>query len=157
MNNIGASSSLQLISSAFNDGQAIPEQYTCKGQNISPPLSITGVPDGAKSLALVMHDPDAVSGDFTHWLLWDLPAQDLTFAAGDTPVGSVQGPNGSGGSGYMGPCPPKGTGTHHYMFDLYALDSTLSLKPETDRQQLQQAIDDHLLDHAALTGTFKAD
>lgn len=152
----GANSSLQLISPAFSEGQPIPAQYTCKGQDISPPLSITGVPSGAKSLAIIAHDPDAVGGDFTHWLVWDMPAQDLSLTAGDTPVGSVQGANDSGNSGYMGPCPPAGTGTHHYQFELYALNATLNLKPDTNRHQLQQAIGDHLLDRTILTGTFSA-
>lgn len=99
-------SSLKVASSAFADSAPIPAQYTCKGQNINPPLSILGVPAGAKSLALIMHDPDAVGGDFVHWTIWDIPASTENIAANSVPAGAIQGQNGGGRNKYMGPCPP---------------------------------------------------
>lgn len=150
-------SSLALASQAFADGTSIPAQYTCKGQNINPPLSIMGVPAGAKSLSLIMHDPDAVSGDFVHWTMWDIPAPTESIAVNTVPAGAIQGINGGGKNRYMGPCPPAGTGTHRYMFELYALDKTLDLKPDTSRDQLQKAMEGRIIAQYTLTGLFDAD
>ena len=152
------SSSLKLVSQAFSDGAPIPMQYTCKGQNINPPLNIIGVPPQAKSLALIMHDPDAVSGDFVHWLMWDIPTSTETVAANSVPPGAIQGTNSANKSQYIGPCPPAGTGTHRYMFELYALDRPLTnLNMETNREQLQKAMEGHILAQHTLTGLFSAD
>jgi len=148
------SDGLQLTSAAFKDGEAIPEQYTCRGQNINPPLNITGVPEGAKSLTLIMHDPDAPNGDFLHWLMWDVPTGTQAVSANSVPVGAIQGPNGMGKNGYMGPCPPDGT--HHYKFDLYALDTTLGLDAKSTRQQLSDATRGHILAQTTLTGLVSA-
>lgn len=149
-----SSPNLILVSQAFLDGSILPTQHTCKGQNTSPPLNITGVPSNAKSLALIMHDPDAVSGDFTHWLIWNIPVSTQTIAANGLPIGAVQGQNGSGQNQYTGPCPPAGTGTHRYMFELYALDNTLGLEPGANRDQLQRAINGHIVGQHTLTGLF---
>lgn len=146
----------QLSSSAFSNGQPIPAQYTCKGENINPPLAITNMPTQAKSLALIMHDPDAVSGDFVHWLMWDLPAATTGINANAVPVGAVQGANSAGASKYMGPCPPAGTGTHRYMFELYALDTTLGLDAGSERVALEKAMQEHVVDKTTLTGLFSA-
>lgn len=148
---------LQIISPVFREGATIPEQYTCRGQNVNPPLNFFNVPPETQSLALIMHDPDAVSGDFTHWLLWDIPANTETIAANSVPVGAVQGLNGSDQSGYTGPCPPPGTGTHHYVFELYALSSSLGLAQGDNRHQLEGAMKGHVLDSATLTGLLSAD
>ncbi len=150
-------SSLKITSPVFADGASIPAQYSCKGQNTSPPLGISGVPAGAKSLALIVHDPDAVGGDFVHWSAWDIPTLTVNIAANSLPAGAVQGQNGSGRNKYMGPCPPAGTGTHHYLFELYALDKTLDLKPGSSRDQLKQAMSGHTLTQHTLTGLFAAD
>ncbi len=150
-------SSLKLVSQVFGDSAQIPSQYTCKGQNINPPLSIMGLPAGVKSLALIMHDPDAVSGDFVHWLMWDIPTSTETIGVNSVPPGAIQGQNGSGKNQYMGPCPPAGTGIHHYLFELYALDKTLGLPASTSRDQLQKAMADHILAQHILTGLFSAD
>jgi Raf kinase inhibitor-like YbhB/YbcL family protein len=147
---------LQISSPAFKDGEAIPEQYTCRGQNINPPLNVTGQPEGTKSMALILHDPDAVNGDFLHWLVWDLPAGTQAIGANSVPVGAIQGLNGTGNNNYMGPCPPDGTGTHHYKFDLYALDITLGLDAKSTRQQLTDAVKGHILAQTTLTGLFSA-
>ncbi|MBI4034464.1 YbhB/YbcL family Raf kinase inhibitor-like protein [Candidatus Saccharibacteria bacterium] len=143
-----------LISQVFRDGAPIPPQYTCKGQNVSPPLTIMGTPQNTKSLALVMHDPDAVSGDFTHWLVWDVPASTDMIGAHSLPPGAVQGANDGGQNKYTGPCPPAGTGVHRYFFELYALDKTLGLPPQTKRPALEQAMEGHVLAKAKLTGLF---
>ena len=150
-------SSLKLASQVFDDGAQIPAQYTCKGQNINPPLNIIGVPAGAKSLALIMHDPDAVSDDFVHWLLWDMPTSTGTIAVNSVPAGAIQGINGGGRNQYMGPCPPAGTGIHHYLFELYALNKTLGLPPATNRDQLQKAMQGHILAQHTFTSLFAAD
>jgi Raf kinase inhibitor-like YbhB/YbcL family protein len=149
-------SQLQLISPAFKEGAAVPEPYTCRGQDVNPPLNILGVPAQAKSLALVVHDPDAVSGDFTHWLVWDMPASTEAIAANSVPVGALQGANGQGNNQYMGPCPPVGSGLHHYQFELYALDKTLGLPAGSDRNQLEKAMGGHIVDHFVLVGTVAA-
>ena len=153
-------SSLALLSQVFREGTQIPVRYTCKGQNINPPLNVTGVPANAKSLALIMHDPDAipvVGFDFVHWLVWDIPSSTETIDTNSVPAGAIQGINGSGKNQYTGPCPPAGTGTHHYLFELYALDKTLSLKPGASRDQLQNAMAGHTLAQHTLTGLFSAD
>lgn len=146
----------RVISPAFADGAPIPEPYTCRGQNINPPLNILNVPSGAKSLALIMHDPDAVSGDFTHWLLWDIPSGTVAITVNSVPMGAIQGLNSRGEIGYMGPCPPPGTGTHRYMFDFFALDKTLSLDSHSDRQKLELAMQRHIVDRVSLIGLFSA-
>ncbi len=148
---------LRLISSAFKDGDDMPIAYTCRGHNISPPLAISGVPADAKSLALIMHDPDAVNGDFTHWLLWDIPTSVNNLAADSVPAGAVQGLNDAGQANYLGPCPPKGSGNHRYIFELYALDNVPSLPARSNRDPLEAAIEGHALDQTTLTGMFAAE
>ncbi|MBI2589316.1 YbhB/YbcL family Raf kinase inhibitor-like protein [Candidatus Saccharibacteria bacterium] len=147
---------LRLGSPVFKDGEAIPATYTCKGQNVNPPLNIVGIPASAKSLALVVHDPDAVSGDFVHWIMWDMPMSVANIDVNMVPDGAIQGVNDGGKNGYMGPCPPAGTGTHRYMFELHALDKTLSLPPATNRDQLQKAMQGHILAKHTLIGLFSA-
>ena len=147
---------LILTSSAFGEKGDIPLQYTCKGQNTSPPLTISGVPASAKSLALIVHDPDAVGSDFTHWVLYDIAVSTTMIAANSLPAGALQGPNGAGRTGYMGPCPPAGTGIHRYMFELFALDKTFGSQ-NLKREQLESAMQGHVLAKIILTGLFSAD
>lgn len=149
-----SSSGLSISSQAFAPGAEIPATYTCKGKNVNPPLNISGMPEAAKSLVLVLHDPDGVGGDFVHWVVWNIPVSAGAISENSLPVGAAQGQNGGGQNKYMGPCPPAGTGTHHYLFELYSLDKTLSLKPDTDRDQLQKAMQGHILSQATLTGLF---
>src|SRR3569833_154123 len=151
------SKNLEIISPVFRFGSPIPRQYTCKGQNVSPPLNFFNVPKKTKSLALIMHDPDAPSGDFTHWLMWDIPTTTETIKANGAPIGAVQGPNGMGKPAYTGPCPPKGSGTHRYMFELYALDTSLGLDSSTDRSTLEKSFKHHSLAKARLLGTFDSE
>lgn len=144
---------MHIKSFAFNNNEALPPRY--KG-NLSPPFDITGVPDAAKSLALIMHDPDAVSGDFVHWTIWDIDPQTTEILEGGAPSGSTEGPNTSGMPGYMGPKPPTGSGTHHYTFELYALDTMLDLLPTTRPDDLAQEIAAHEIDHTSIVGTIDA-
>lgn len=148
---------LEIISPVFRDGSPIPPQYSCRSQNVNPPLNIFNVPAGAQSLTLIMHDPDAVSGDYLHWLVWDIPPGTESIPVNSVPVGAVQGKNGSGKISYGGPCPPKGTGTHHYIFDFYALDTTLNLPNGSDIKDVIKAQAGHVLDHCKLVGLFAAE
>jgi Raf kinase inhibitor-like YbhB/YbcL family protein len=150
-------SRLEVISPVFRDSHTIPSQYSCKGSNVNPPITIFNVPKGSQSLTLVMHDPDAVSGDFLHWLVWDIPPGTDCIPVNSVPVGAVQGANGSGNPIYTGPCPPKGTGVHHYIFNLYALDTTLDLPGGSNLAEVIKAQKGHVLDEAKLTGLFSAD
>lgn len=150
---------LILQSTAFQDGEPIPPQYTRDGDDISPPLSWSGVPDNARTLALICEDPDAPRGTFTHWVLWNLPI-DATSLAEDVPNkeilenGVMQGLNDFEGLGYNGPCPPLGHGTHRYFFRLYALDRTLNLEPNATKDELLQVMQGHILAQGALMGTY---
>lgn len=157
MDNERPATDLQLISPGFTEGSTLPAQYSCKGDNVNPPLNIFNVPPTAQSLALIVHDPDAVNGDFTHWLVWDIPTTTETIAANSVPVGALQGLNSSDDMGYMGPCPPQGTGTHRYIFELYALDKTIGLPAASSRKQLEAAMKGHILAEAKLTGLFAAE
>ena len=148
---------LQVISPVFRNGSPIPPQYSCKGQNVNPPINILNKPGGTQSLTLIVHDPDAVSGDFLHWLVWDIPPSTEFISVNDVPIGAIQGKNGMGQNNYIGPCPPKGTGTHHYIFDFYALDTTLDLDSANGIHEVIVAQNGHVLDHAALTGLFAAE
>ncbi len=142
---------LQIRSPAFKNNGVIPRQYTCDGEDVPPPLQISGVPKGAKSLALIMDDPDAPGGVFVHWLLWNLPPQTREIGK-RLPPQVVQGMNDFGRLGYGGPCPPFGT--HRYRFWLYALDTTLSLKPSSRKADLEKAMRGHILGRALLVGLY---
>lgn len=143
---------LQLSSPAFENSRPIPERYSCQGQNISPPLSIKGVPAAAESLAIIMHDPDAPAGDWLHWTIWNIAPQTTQLREGSLPGGTTEGITDFGTIGYGGPCPPSGT--HRYFFELYALDSKLDLPDGSRRGELEEAIQKHLLTKAELVGLF---
>lgn len=140
---------ITLTSTAFNPNQSIPKDYTCDGQNINPPLTISNLPDNTQSLALVMTDPDAPSGEFTHWLVWNINPQSRTLDSAAVPPGATQGQNSTGTSAYMGPCPPSGI--HHYRFAIYALDTKLDLPSSADKSALLQAMDNHIIEQNTLT------
>lgn len=148
---------LEIVSPVFRDGSQIPPQYTCRGQNVNPPLNVFNPPKGTESLTLIMHDPDAVSGDFLHWLVWDIPPATESIPVNSVPVGAIQGLNGTGQPGYTGPCPPHGTGKHRYIFDFYALDTTLDLPANSRIEDVIKAQKGHLLDHGALSGIVTAE
>jgi len=116
-----AAEPMKISSPAFSAGGEIPAKYTCNGPNLSPELQISGAPAGGKSLLLVMDDPDAPTGLFTHWLAWNIDPHTTKFAENSVPAGAVQGTNDFGKRGYGGPCPPSGT--HRYYFKIFALDT----------------------------------
>ena len=149
---------IQLTSTAFSDGAMIPKRFTCDGEDVSPPLSWSGLPAGTGSLALICDDPDAPVGTWDHWVLFNIPAP-ATGLPEDVPAkaslddGSVHGNNSWGRPGYGGPCPPGGT--HRYFFKLYALDIELNLKPGATKSQLVKAMEGHILDQGQLMGKYR--
>ncbi|MFP3853930.1 MAG: YbhB/YbcL family Raf kinase inhibitor-like protein [Anaerolineales bacterium] len=148
---------MELASSAFGEGDSIPTEYSCDGEDVSPPLSWANPPEGTESFALVMDDPDAPSGTFDHWLLYNIPADRLSLGArvaseAELADGSRHGRNSFGNLEYGGPCPPGET--HRYNFRLYALDQELQLEPGASKAQLMEAMNGHILAQAELQGTY---
>jgi Raf kinase inhibitor-like YbhB/YbcL family protein len=149
---------IKLTSMAFKEGAPIPRAYTCDGVNISPPLEWSGVPKTAKTLAIVCDDPDAPGGTWVHWVLYNLPAENIGLvenlpATEKLAAAGFQGTNDSRKIGYDGPCPPSGT--HHYYFKIYALDSELPLKPGATKADLMKAMEGHIVVQGQLMGTYK--
>jgi Raf kinase inhibitor-like YbhB/YbcL family protein len=140
-------------SSAFEHGEPIPRRHNCEGEDLSPPLSWLGAPQGTRSLALVVDDPDAPAGTFTHWLGWALDPGAERLGEGE--AAPVEGRNDFGTSGYRGPCPPPGHGRHRYSFRLYALDSDPDLPPGAGKRELERALEGHTLAAAELIGTYE--
>lgn len=150
---------LQLSSSVFAQGERIPTRFTCEGEDISPPLEWSGVPEGTQSFAILCDDPDAPGGTWRHWVLFDLPGDVARLAEAyptDERVGAVrQGISDFGRSGYGGPCPPPGHGVHHYHFRLLALSAErLDPGPHPDFSEVDAAARLHLLDEAELIGIY---
>ena len=143
---------MQITSSQFKNNEYLPAQYGCKGTNINPPLTISDVPAGAKSLALIVDDPDAPRGDWVHWVVFNIPPETREIAEGSVPAGATQGTNDFGNANYGEPCPPFDT--HRYFFKVYALDTTLNLGAQTTKQDLEKAVAGHILDKAELVGLF---
>jgi Raf kinase inhibitor-like YbhB/YbcL family protein len=142
-----------LESSAFENAQAIPSRHSCDGEDLSPPLRWSNVPEGTRSLALVVDDPDAPGGVFTHWVAGGLdPGAD---GLGEGEAAPREGQNDFGTTGYRGPCPPPGHGRHRYVFRLYALDAEPELRTGTSKAELEQAIAGHVLTTAELVGTYE--
>ncbi|MEL9990006.1 MAG: YbhB/YbcL family Raf kinase inhibitor-like protein [Thermoproteus sp.] len=151
---------MELSSPAFKYGEPIPRKYTCEGEDVSPPLSISGVPQGAKALVLIMEDPDAPIGLFVHWVLYNMPPtlQAVPEAVPKRPEVSgigVQGVNDFGRVGYGGPCPPRGHGPHRYFFRLYAVSEPLQLGPRATRAEVLKAIQGRVLAEAEYMGTYR--
>jgi Raf kinase inhibitor-like YbhB/YbcL family protein len=142
---------MKITSSAFQEGATIPSKFTCDGADASPPLQVADIPSGARSLVLIADDPDAPSGLFTHWLVWNLSPQTSTVAEGSAPKG-VHGTNDFGKSGYGGPCPPSGT--HRYYFKIFALDRELDLSSGAKRAQLDAAMKGHVVAQGELMGRY---
>lgn len=149
---------ISVSSTAFQEGDKIPVKYTCDGQDISPPL-VWGEQTPVQSFALIVDDPDAPGGVFTHWVLYNLSADVRQLGEG-TPTQerlenrAQQGKNDFGRIGYGGPCPPRGR-THHYRFTIYALDKSLDLEPGASKKQLLDAMEGHILAQGRLTGTYQ--
>jgi len=144
---------LALSSTAFAPGARIPPRHTCEGADISPPLAWTDPPEGTRSFALVVDDPDAPGGSFTHWLAWDLPPSSRGLPEGRR--APSEGRNDFATPGWRGPCPPRGHGRHRYAFRLYALDAGFILKLGADRRHFEQAVQGHVLAEAELVGTYE--
>lgn len=144
---------MTLTSPAFTDGATIPATYTCDGADASPPLAIGNVPAGAKSLALIVDDPDAPVGTWVHWVVWNISPQTREIAESRPPAGAQQGRNDWKRNSYGGPCPPSGT--HRYFFKLYALDTSLSLGADTTKKDLERAMAGHILAHVEFKGTYR--
>lgn len=142
----------KLTSPAFNHGSQIPSKYTCDGENINPHLVIHGVPERAKSLALLMEDPDAPAGLWVHWVVWDISPETKEIREHTTPNGALEGINSGGEQRYEGPCPPPGM--HRYFFRLFALDSRLKLPEDSTKETLETAMVGHILATAELMGTY---
>jgi Raf kinase inhibitor-like YbhB/YbcL family protein len=147
-------SMMAITSPAFTDGAPIPVLFTCKGDNIPPPLAWSA-PSSAAELALVVDDPDAVGGLFVHWIVTGIAPGPGSTADGQTPANGRSLPNSSGKQGYFGPCPPAGTGTHHYRFTLYQLPAALELPRRSAGVQAAQAIAQAATAQARLVGTFQ--
>jgi Raf kinase inhibitor-like YbhB/YbcL family protein len=144
---------LSLSSPAFQDRGEIPARHTCDAEDLSPALAWSDVPEGTRSLALIVDDPDAPVGTFTHWLAWGLdPAAEMLQEGQPAPV---EGANDFGTAGYRGPCPPPGHGAHRYSFRLHALDTELELRPGASKADLKGAIEGHLLADAELVGRYE--
>ena len=153
---------MRITSSAFEDGQEIPRQYTREAGDRSPPLAVEDIPEDAETLALVVDDPDAPNKTWVHWLIWNIPADGSGLSEGvptdptvEAPDGARQGVNDFGDIGYGGPMPPRGHGTHHYRFTVHALDRLLELDPGADRDALESAMEGSIIDRARLTGTYE--
>ncbi len=141
---------MRLISTAFEEGGAIPQRYTCDGGDVSPQLVLTGIPAGTVTLALVIDDPDAPRGTWDHWLVFDMPV--VTELAEGAPAPGTGGENSWGSLGYGGPCPPGGT--HRDFFTVYALDVVLGLPEGATKAEVLDAIDGHVLAAAMLMGRY---
>lgn len=151
-------SGFRLQSSAFREGRTIPRRYTCTGEDVSPALHWTAPPSGTRSLVLIVEDPDAPGGVWTHWVVFNLPASARSMPGNvpkqaQVPGGGLQGTNSFGHLGYGGPCPPPGK-PHHYFFHLYALDTVLSLKAGASKQEVLDAAKGHILAQTQLMGLF---
>jgi Raf kinase inhibitor-like YbhB/YbcL family protein len=142
-----------LTSSAFENGREIPRRHSCEGEDLSPPLSWSGAPEGTRSLALIMDDPDAPGGTFTHWLAWAIEPASGGLEEGE--AAPVEGRNDFGTTGHRGPCPPPGHGQHRYFFRLQALDMLLELPSGAGRPDLERALDGHVLGAAELMGRYE--
>lgn len=139
------------VTSDFDHEQPIPTQYTCDGENISPPLTLSEPPEGTRTLALIMDDPDAPSGIFVHWVAYDIaPTTEIPEDVSDL---GTSGTNSSGSLGYTGPCPPSGI--HRYFFRVFALDTELGLDEGASREQVLDAIEGHVLAQGTLMGTYQ--
>ena len=153
-----------LKSGAFTPGQPIPARHTCDGQDLSPELHWSGAPENTRAFALLCDDPDAPSGTWVHWVVYDLPPAAVSLPEGSgrsvqLPAGSREGLNGWGKTGYRGPCPPPEyePTTHRYFFKLYALDTLLGLPEGALREEVEAAIEGHVLATAELYGTYSRD
>jgi len=145
-------STLKISSPAFKHNSHIPPKYTCDGVDVNPPLSIENVHSGAKSLALIVDDPDAPMGTWVHWVIWNISPDTKEIKEHTVPSEASEGVNDFRRRNYGGPCPPSGT--HRYFFKLYALDNTLTLNANTTKAELERAMKGHILDQSEIVGIY---
>jgi Raf kinase inhibitor-like YbhB/YbcL family protein len=141
---------LVVMSSAFKNNGLIPRMYTCDGEDVNPPLTIDGLPQGTKSLVLIIDDPDAPMGNWQHWTVWNITP---TNKIDETGVPGIEGLNDFGKHSYGGPCPPSGT--HRYFFKVYALDIKISLPISSRKKDIEKAMSEHILAKGELVGLYK--
>ncbi|MBI4089510.1 MAG: YbhB/YbcL family Raf kinase inhibitor-like protein [Candidatus Levybacteria bacterium] len=144
---------MTIISTAFHNNKYIPNKYTCDGENVNPPLTFSKVTRDTKSLVLIVEDPDAPMGVFTHWVVYDIPSSTLQILEDQVPAKSTQGMTDFGKTAYGGPCPPSGT--HRYFFKLFALDSPLNLSEGATKDEVQMKMEGHILESSELIGLYK--
>ncbi len=149
----GEIKNMKIESSAFRQNEAIPSKYTCDGENVNPPLKFSRVPEDAKSLVLIVDDPDAPSGTWVHWTVWNIAPRTEGIGENDVPQGAVEGLTDFGKPGYGGPCPPSGT--HRYFFKVFALDITLDLDSSAKIEELEKAMEGHILAKDELIGLYQ--
>jgi Raf kinase inhibitor-like YbhB/YbcL family protein len=149
-----AGGGFSITAPAFAQGQPIPARFALAGNNLSPELKVENVPDKARTLVLIVDDPDAPAGLWTHWLVWNLSADTHSIAEANLPDGAREGKNSFGNVRYDGPSPPSGT--HRYFFRLYAIDTTLSLPTGSSRATLEAAMDGHIVGTTKIFGTYSA-
>ncbi len=140
---------LNVISVAFSQGGHIPKKYSCEGEDINPPLKISGLPEETKTLAIIVEDPDAKHGTFDHWLVWNISPNE---PIAENSVPGISGRNSFGKTGYGGPCPPSGS--HRYFFKVYALDSRLDILSGSDKKTLQEAMQEHIIGYGELMARY---
>jgi len=143
---------MKIESDVFPNNGKIPAEYTCDGKGTQIPLKISGVQVEAKSLALIVDDPDAPNGDFVHWVVWNIDPKTSVIENSNLPTGAVEGYTSLNMPGWVAPCPPSGV--HHYNFKLYALDATLSIPNSSNKAGLMLAMDRHIIDRATLVGLY---
>ncbi len=143
---------MKITSPVFSPNAPIPSKYTCDRENMSPPLILSNIPPKTESIAIILDDPDAPSGSWIHWLIWNISPSILEIGENSVPQGAVEGITSFGTTGYGGPCPPSGN--HRYIFKAFALDTVLDLGPEANKQVLERALDGHILDSTELIGLY---
>ena len=144
---------MKIESTAFKDNKLIPPKYTCDGEGVNPPLVISDVPENAKSLVLIVDDPDAPRGTFVHWIVWNISPHIKEIPENSCPQNSVEGMTDSGRSGYCAPCPPYGT--HRYFFKLFALNTTLDLDTSVGAADIEKEIEKNILVKTQLVGLYR--
>lgn len=149
---MNGASSISITSPSFQAGGDIPTKFTCNGTNVSPELQISSVPNEAKSVVLIVDDPDAPRGLFTHWIVWNIDPKTTRIAENGAPIAGVQGTNDFDKRNYGGPCPPSGR--HRYFFKIFALDTKLELKPSARRAELDAAMRGHVLAQGELMARY---
>ena len=150
---------MYLTSPVFQEGGTIPQEHTCEGRNVSPPLAWTDIPPVTRTLALICDDPDAPGGVWVHWVIFNIPARETglrenTLKTRTIPNGARQGINDFRGLGFGGPCPPRGS-SHRYFFKLYALDAELNLDPGCTKADVERSMAGHILAETSLMGRYK--